>query len=119
MKKNIKIGIQLNKSSCLKKEQNLNLNNNIMRKKVRNQKSNSMSTDYQKTFLQRTEFLAREGKTAYIDEEFHHKISHIVFMLGESKMNISDYLHNVLKQHFKEHGDTIRELYNNTPKPNL
>ncbi|MGO1245567.1 DUF3408 domain-containing protein [Sphingobacterium sp. JB170] len=72
--------------------------------------------EYKSNFLQPTEFLARNGKTVYISEEFHQNISRIVFMLGNGKITISDYLYNVLKQHFQDRGDDIKTLFKEAPK---
>ncbi|MCP2025777.1 ABC-type cobalamin transport system ATPase subunit [Flavobacterium sp. HSC-32F16] len=66
---------------------------------------------YKDNFLQPTEFLARNGKTVYISEDFHKKISSIVFLLGDGKITISDYLYNVLKQHFQDFGEDIKVLH--------
>lgn len=70
---------------------------------------------YKSTFLIPTEFRASNGSTVYISKEFHQRISLIVFMIGE-KMNISDYLHNLLKDHFEVYEEEIIALYNANQK---
>jgi hypothetical protein len=82
------------------------------------QKPNGASgaAQYKTTFLQPTEFMARNGKTVYISEEFHQKISRIVFMLGNGKITISDYLYNLLEQHFQDFGEDVKALYNEKQK---
>lgn len=77
------------------------------------------TVQYKNDFLQPTEFLARNGKTAYISKEFHQNITNIVFMLGDGKITISDYLHNVLKEHFLNFGEDIKTMYNEKQKPIL
>lgn len=74
---------------------------------------------YKDNFLQPTAFLAKKGKTVYISEEFHKNISRIVFILGDGKITISDYLYNVLKQHFQDCGEDIKALDNEKQKPIL
>lgn len=74
---------------------------------------------YKNDFLQPTDFLAKNGKTAYIIKEFHQNIINIVFMLGEGKITISDYLHNVLKEHFLNFGEDIKALHSEKQKPIL
>ncbi|MFB9080196.1 DUF3408 domain-containing protein [Flavobacterium procerum] len=74
---------------------------------------------YKDIFLQPTEFLARNGKSVYISEEFHNNILRIVFILGDGKITISDYLYNVLKQHFQEFGEDIKTLHIEKQKPIL
>ncbi|MFC4685832.1 MULTISPECIES: DUF3408 domain-containing protein [Bacteroidota] len=86
---------------------------NLFKKK---KQPDSTIKEYKDIFLQPTEFLARNGKTVYISEEFHQNISRIVFMLGDGKITISDYLYSVLKQHFQDCGEDIKTLYNETQK---
>jgi len=74
---------------------------------------------YKDIFLQPTEFVARNGKTVYISEDFHKKISRIVFILGDGKITISDYMYNVLKQHFQHFGEDINTLQIDKQKPIL
>jgi hypothetical protein len=74
---------------------------------------------YEKNFLQPTGFLAKCGKTVYISEEFHQNISRIVFMIGDGKITNSDYLYNVLNQHFQDFREDIKALYNEKQKPIL
>jgi hypothetical protein len=87
-------------------------------KKIK-QKLNGASSvaQYKTTFLQPTGFLARNGKSVYISGEFHQKISHIVFMLGDGKITISDYLYNLVEHHFQDFGEDIKALYNEKDKP--
>lgn len=87
-------------------------------KKIK-QKPNGASSvaQYKTTFLQPTKFMARDGKTVYISEEFHQKISRIVFTLGEGKTTMSDYLYNLVEHHFQEFGEDIKVLYNEKHKP--
>lgn len=74
---------------------------------------------YKNTFLQPTDFLAKNGKTVYISEEFHQNVTRIVFMLGDGKITISDYMYNVLKQHFQDFEEDIVKMYNEKQKPIL
>jgi predicted ATP-dependent serine protease len=43
------------------------------------------AAQYKTTFLKPTEFMARNGKTVYISEESHQKISRIVLRLEMEK----------------------------------
>jgi hypothetical protein len=90
-----------------------------MKKLFNKQKLQAPIVQYKDIFLQPTEFLARNGKTVYITEEFHKNISRIVFILGDGKMTISDYLYNVLNQHFQDFGEDINALHNEKQKPIL
>lgn len=75
------------------------------------------TAQYKSTFLTPTEFLARNGKTVYISKEFHQKLSQLVFMLGDGKLTLADYLYNLLQHHFDDFGAEMRELYDNTETP--
>lgn len=72
---------------------------------------------YKSKFLKPTEFIARGGKTVYISKEFHQRLTLLVFMLGEDKLTLSDYLHNLLLHHFDDFGAEMKELYNKIEKP--
>jgi len=74
---------------------------------------------YKDIFLHPAEFVARNGKSVYISEDFHRKISRIVFILGDGKITISDYMYNVLKQHFQDFGEDIETLHIEKQKPIL
>lgn len=90
-----------------------------MKNTQQNQKGALRIARYKSSFLKPTELVARNGKSVYISPEFHANLSRIVFMLGGGKMTISDYLHNLLKNHFEEFGEDIRTIYENMNKPIL
>lgn len=73
----------------------------------------------EKVFLQPTGFVARNGKSAYISPDFHEKLSRIVFLIGEGKITLADYLHSVLKNHFEDFGAEIKTIYACKQKPIL
>ena len=78
------------------------------------------TAEYKTTFLTPTDFLARNGKTVYINKEFHHKlIIQLVFMVGGGKLTLSDYLHNLLQHHFDDFEVEMGEVYNNSDKLNF
>lgn len=83
------------------------------------QKSNKAfrTAQYKSTFLNPTEFVARSGKTVYISKEFHKRLSLLVFMLGGGELTLSDYLQNLLKHHFEDYREEIKEIYKNMDKP--
>lgn len=74
---------------------------------------------YKSLFLRRTDFIARNGKQVYVPEDFHEKLSRIVFILGEGKVSIADYMHNVLQCHFQDFGEEIKMLFGYHNKPIL
>lgn len=91
----------------------------IMKNLFKKTKLPVQSGQYKDNFLQPTEFIARNGKSVYISEDFHRKISRIVFILGDGKITISDYMYNVLKQHFQDFGEDIETLHIEKQKPIL
>ncbi|WP_185133754.1 DUF3408 domain-containing protein [Chryseobacterium indologenes] len=77
------------------------------------------TAEYKTTFLTPTDFLARNGKTVYINKEFHQKLNQLVFMLGDGKLTLADYIHNLLQHHFDDFGAEMKEVYNNSDKLNF
>lgn len=89
-----------------------------MKKTQQKQEEKALRTkQYHSSFLTPTEFIARQGRSAYISTDHHEKLSRIVFILGEGKITLSDYLHNVLKQHFKYYEHEINTIYVDKQKP--
>lgn len=85
--------------------------------KVKN--SRRREEDYEKLFFRRPETNARDGKTVYIRQDFHEKLSRIVQVIGEDKISIYAYLDNILEYHFQEFGEQITTSFNNKYKPIL
>ena len=74
-------------------------------------------TDYESTFLKKSDTNARDGKTVYIRPEFHEKLTRIIQVIGEDKITIYAYLDNLLDYHFQEFGEQITNSYNDKYKP--
>ncbi|WP_293956657.1 MULTISPECIES: DUF3408 domain-containing protein [unclassified Sphingobacterium] len=74
-------------------------------------------TAYETIFFKKTETNARDGKTVYIQPDFHEKLSRIVQVIGEDKLTIYAYLNNVLEHHFQEFGEQITKSFNEKYKP--
>jgi hypothetical protein len=75
--------------------------------------------DYEAIFFKKTDTNARDGKTVYIQPDFHEKLSRIVQVIGEDKLTIYAYLNNVLEHHFQEFGEQITKSFNEKYKPIL
>ncbi|MDV3837638.1 hypothetical protein CMU32_12230 [Elizabethkingia anophelis] len=71
---------------------------------------------YKSTYLVPTEFTATHRKSIYISSDHHEKISRIVFILSERKITLSDYMYNILKQHFDEFENEIKAIYKDKQK---
>ena len=87
--------------------------------KERNRIKKGNDTDYEAIFFKKTETNARDGKTVYIQPDFHEKLSRIVQVIGEDKLTIYAYLNNVLEHHFQEFGEQITKSFNEKYKPIL
>ncbi|QGN24280.1 DUF3408 domain-containing protein [Elizabethkingia anophelis] len=74
-------------------------------------------TDYESTFLKKSDTNARDGKTVYIRPEFHEKLTRIIQVIGQDKISIYAYLDNLLDNHFQEFGEQITKSYNDKYKP--
>lgn len=80
-------------------------------------KKRPRSTDYESLFLKSSSQTARYGKAVYIRKEFHERMQRIVQALSDTNVSLSDYLDNVLAQHFDTYKEEIREVYDRNSKP--
>ena len=72
----------------------------------------SKAQDYERLFIREAPSSTRSGKTAYIRNEFHSRITRIVQVIGDNEISLFSYLDNVLEHHFNTWQDDIEELYN-------
>ncbi|MCP9809295.1 DUF3408 domain-containing protein [Cyanobium sp. HWJ4-Hawea] len=79
----------------------------------------NISADYETLFLRNTEGNARLGKSVYIRQDFHERLTRIVQIIGEDKVSLYSYLENLLEYHFKEFGDEIKKSFDDKYKPIL
>ncbi len=85
--------------------------------KERSRSRKTSETDYEKIFFKRAETNARNGKSVYIRQDFHERLSRIVQVIGEDKITIYAYLDNLLEHHFQEFEEQITKSYNDKYKP--
>lgn len=85
--------------------------------KDKNRIKRPVETDYELTFLKKSDTNARDGKTVYIRREFHEKMTRIIQVIGEDKISIYAYLDNLLDYHFQEFSNQITKSYNDKYKP--
>lgn len=74
-------------------------------------------SDYESTFIKKSDTNARDGKTVYIRPEFHEKLTRIIQVIGEDKISIYAYLDNLLDNHFQEFSEQITTSYNDKYRP--
>ncbi|MEL1243871.1 DUF3408 domain-containing protein [Flavobacterium sp. DGU11] len=86
--------------------------------KEKKQRKNT-TEDYESLFLRNTEGNARLGKSVYIRQDFHERLTRIVQVIGEDKVSLYSYLENLLEYHFKEFGDEIKKSFDDKYKPIL
>ncbi|WP_297332669.1 DUF3408 domain-containing protein [Flavobacterium sp.] len=79
----------------------------------------NISEDYETLFLRNTEGNARLGKSVYIRQDFHERLTRIVQVIGEDKVSLYSYLENVLEYHFREFSDQIKKSFDDKYKPIL
>jgi len=79
----------------------------------------NISEDYETLFLRNTEGNARLGKSVYIRQDFHERLTRIVQVIGEDKVSLYSYLENLLEYHFREFGDQIKKSFDDKYKPIL
>jgi hypothetical protein len=66
---------------------------------------------YESLFVKESDLTAREGKSVYVRQEFHNRISRIVQVSGQNRVSIFSYIDNVLDNHLKNYRDEISESY--------
>ncbi|RQO38372.1 hypothetical protein DBR39_12390 [Chryseobacterium sp. KBW03] len=91
-----------------------------MKKQQNSQLKKTLHIDeYECAFLKPTSTVARCGKSVYICSDFHKKLTRIVYILGDGEITLTDYIHNVLKQHFENFADEINTIHALNQKPIL
>ncbi|MDM1067409.1 DUF3408 domain-containing protein [Myroides odoratimimus] len=90
--------------------------NNRLRDSTQVQATKSID-NYVDTFLKEVSAKAKDGKTVYIRPEFHKKLTRIVQVIGENKVSVYTYLHNLLEHHFNEFEQQITTSFNEKNKP--
>ncbi len=78
---------------------------------VKEKRKQGGKPDFESLFIQKSDFKARTGKAVYIRPEFHDRISKIVWVIGEGKIYISDYIDHVLTHHFENFKDEVTRIY--------
>lgn len=91
-----------------------------MKKQEQNRSKKTLHiAEYETSFLKSTSTVVRCGKSVYICSEFHKKLTRIVCILGGGEITLTDYIHNVLKQHFENFGNEINMIHASNQKPIL
>lgn len=67
---------------------------------------------YKTAFIKKTDFIARTGKQTCIRPEYHERIANIAHSIGKREISISDFLDNVLTDHFNRNNDVLMNLFN-------
>ncbi len=70
--------------------------------------------DYMENFILPNKYrrISRKGRQVYICDEFKIKIQKLMLFFSEGG-SITEYLNNVLEQHFREYDDIIKRMFNN------
>ncbi|HBK40900.1 MAG TPA: hypothetical protein DDZ57_04945 [Porphyromonadaceae bacterium] len=79
-------------------------------KENRKRKSKTLA-DYDTAFLKSSTMQAKGGKTVYIRPEHHARMMRIINTIGKNNLSITDYLDNVLDQHFKDYESDINSSF--------
>jgi hypothetical protein len=59
----------------------------------------------------------RGDKAIYVRPEYHHKLTHMVKIIGADEIPLYALLDNILKHHFDLFSDEITKEYNKNYKP--
>ena len=73
--------------------------------------------DYCGQFFKIPNRIASKGKSVYVRQEHHETFNRLTNIMGIDKLTIYAYLDNIIKYHFQEFGELIKEIYNDKHKP--
>lgn len=76
----------------------------------RKRKSRTLA-EYDTAFLKSSTMQAKGGKTVYIRPEHHARMMRIINTIGKNNLSITDYLDNVLNQHFIDYESDINNSF--------
>ena len=73
--------------------------------------------EYMESFILKNKYrrISRKGKQVYISEEFKLKMQKMILFFSDGG-SITEYVNNVLEQHFKEYDDIIKRMFNDSLK---
>lgn len=73
--------------------------------------------EYMENFILKNKYrrISRKGKQVYISEEFKLKMQKMMLFFSDGG-SITEYVNNVLEQHFKEYDDIIKRMFNDSLK---
>lgn len=82
---------------------------NIFSKKT--EKNLTGTKEYKNLYLKETNLISRSGKSVNIRKEYHRIIQKLIQVAGGNTVSISEYLDNILRNHFDENKEVIQKLY--------
>ncbi len=82
-------------------------------------KKEDENLSYKELFLTRNNWTARTGKTIYIRQEHHERLSRIISVIGKSELSVSDFVDKLLDYHFLEFETEIKKQFKQNYKPIL
>lgn len=73
--------------------------------------------EYMESFILKNKYrrISRKGKQVYISEGFKLKMQKMMLFFSDGG-SITEYVNNVLEQHFKEYDDIIKRMFNDSLK---
>lgn len=77
----------------------------------RKSKIQAEAQDFTALFLREAAITARSGKTVYLCQEHHDRISKILHVIGKKEVSLFSYIYNVMEHHFATFQEDITELY--------
>lgn len=93
-------------------------------KKKRNAASGSNSevssaapeTTYEEAFIQKNKMQQRGNKSIYTSPEHHQRLTRIVQIIGDDRIPLYAYLHNILEHHFNMFEEMITKEFHQKHK---
>ncbi len=66
-----------------------------------------MLEEYRQFISEESDFNVHTGKTCYVSQKHHARISQITSLVKNHKISISTYIDMVLDEHFKKYGTSV------------
>ncbi len=80
-------------------------------RQTKRRKKEVVVSEFEQSYIRRSELSARSGKLVYIRQEYHERINKIIRVIGKDKISMFEYIDNILTEHFEQYEEQITKLY--------
>ncbi len=80
-------------------------------RQTKRRKKEIVVSEFEQSYIRRSELSARSGKLVYIRQEYHERINKIIRVIGKDQISMFEYIDNILTEHFEQYEEQITKLY--------